>query len=72
MPECFALRKGRCTVLVVRKCQGEECPFYKTPEQYAADQQQALERIQALEPERRAYLMGKYELGQPQKEVVNS
>lgn len=63
MPECFALRKGRCTVLVVRKCQGEECPFYKTPEQYAADQQQALERIQALDPEvqehiRRTYLSG--------------
>lgn len=51
MPECFALRKGRCTVLVVRKCQGEECPFFKTPEQYAADQQQALEQFTFLRDE---------------------
>lgn len=72
MPKCFALRRDRCTVLVVRRCQGEDCPFFKTKEQFDMDQQQALERIQSLEPERRAYLMGKYGLGQPKKEVVSS
>lgn len=68
MHECFALREGCCTVLVVSKCQGEDCPFSKTAEQFDQGQQQALERIQSLEPDRRAYLMGKYGL---QTEMVS-
>ena len=60
MHECFALRDGRCKALVVRKCQGATCPFFKTEEQYAADQQRALERFQSLESGWRTYLKGKY------------
>ena len=81
MLECFALSEGRCTVLVVRECQGEECqgeecqgeecPFYKTPEQYVADQQQALERIYSLGPELREYLLAKYHGGEESEGVAD-
>lgn len=46
---CFALRKGRCTVLNVKKCGGLSCSFYKTEAQYNEDRQKAFKKIGSLD-----------------------
>lgn len=43
---CFALRKGKCSVLTVKTCEG--CGFYKTMKQYKNDQRKALKRLTSL------------------------
>ena len=49
---CFALAKdGRCRVLTVGMCQGENCPFYKTQAQFDHDRDQARESIRRLSDE---------------------
>ncbi|MDF2672434.1 MAG: hypothetical protein K0R09_699 [Clostridiales bacterium] len=46
---CFALRKGRCTVLNVKKCGESSCRFFKTEVQFKEDRQKAFKRISSLD-----------------------
>ena len=47
--DCFAYRNKRCTILTIKKCEGPECVFYKTKEQFDLDQEKAMERILSLD-----------------------
>jgi hypothetical protein len=49
--DCFAYRNKRCTILTIKKCEGEKCPFYKTKEQFKLGQEKAMERILTLDKE---------------------
>ena len=46
---CFGLKNGKCKVLKEEKCEGCDCGFYKTKEQYHKDRQKALERLRSLD-----------------------
>ena len=39
MGDCFAYRNKSCTILTIKKCEGPECVFYKTKEQFELDQE---------------------------------
>lgn len=45
MTDCFALKGKRCTVLNVRECQGQSCPFYKTTGQQQYDAHEAMDKL---------------------------
>jgi hypothetical protein len=48
---CFAAmptREKGCLALNVSKCNGTDCPFYKTPEQVAAGRRKAKERLKRI------------------------
>ncbi|SHH58940.1 hypothetical protein SAMN02745207_01623 [Clostridium grantii DSM 8605] len=47
--DCFAIRKGRCTVLNVQKCVGSKCSFCKTRTQFQQDREKALKRISTFD-----------------------
>ena len=58
---CFALAAdGRCRVLTVGMCQGENCPFYKAQAQFDHDRDQAKESILRLSDEDRTWIAEKY------------
>jgi hypothetical protein len=58
MQDCFAYKNNRCIALKVKQCKG--CSFYKTKEQCLIDQQKALERIRALDKDKRDYIIKTY------------
>lgn len=58
MEDCFAYKRNGCIALKVIKCEG--CSFYKTKEQHQLDQQKALDRIRALDTDRRDYIIKTY------------
>ena len=47
--DCFAYKNRRCLVLTITKCQGMECPFYKTAKQAEEDEGKAMKRILSLD-----------------------
>lgn len=47
--ECFALRRGRCSVLNVKKCNDSDCSFFKTEAQLKEDRKKALKHISSLD-----------------------
>lgn len=56
-PTCFAARGELCSALMVNKCDGPACPFYKTQKQFQEDRWKAekrLERISGKNPVGRA------------------
>ena len=57
---CFAYNKGKCNVLKVKKCQGEECPFFKTRNQIEEDKKKVLRRINSLDPALKRNIMELY------------
>jgi hypothetical protein len=58
--ECFALRKGRCTALNVKKCEGSSCSFYKTEEQYKEGREKAIKRINSLDQVTKGHILETY------------
>jgi hypothetical protein len=67
MRDCFAHRRGSCTALKVKKCEG--CSFYKTKEQFELDQQRSMKRILSLGAEQREYIINTYYKGQLEVEA---
>ena len=66
MTPCFAVRNERCGALRIGICKSPEtCNFYKTPEQYREDRQNALERILCLDRSYRDAIANKYALKIP-------
>lgn len=47
--DCFASRKGKCSVLNISKCKGLSCGFYKTEVQVREGKIKAFERIKTLD-----------------------
>ena len=61
MGKCFALRQdGRCSVLTVKLCTPETCPFYKTEAKDAEDRNAAMDRLAAMDGIDQDYLSEKY------------
>jgi len=46
---CFALRKGKCSVLNVKKCDELSCSFYKTKQQLQQEKHLTFKRIKTLD-----------------------
>ena len=67
MEDCFAYRRGSCTALKVKTCEG--CSFYKTKEQFELDQQRAMNRILSLGAEQREHIINTYYKGQLEVEA---
>jgi len=63
MKDCFAYKNRGCTILKVNKCQGPECPFYKTKGQYKLDQKKAMKRILSLDKELQVHINETYYSG---------
>lgn len=64
--KCFAevVNRGKCSILILSKCQGHEnCSMFKTEEQAAIDRQKAYERIAKLPLIRQEYIAGAYYSG---------
>jgi hypothetical protein len=58
--DCFAYKNKRCTILKSNKCEGTECGFYKTQEEFKLGQKKALERILSLNKDKRDYIIETY------------
>jgi len=56
--KCFALKEGKCTALIKRKCEG--CSFYKTIQHAKKEREKALKHIKSLEKDMREYILSKY------------
>jgi hypothetical protein len=62
---CFANKNGKCAVLTVGKCaEVFDCVYYKTTQQFAADQQAAFRRLSSLAPEYQRHIAGVYRKGE--------
>lgn len=46
---CFALRKGKCSILNVEKCESSGCSFYKTEVEVKEGRENAMARIRSLD-----------------------
>ncbi|RMD03223.1 hypothetical protein D9O40_03520 [Clostridium autoethanogenum] len=46
---CFALRRGKCSILDVKKCEGSDCNFYKTEAQVKKERKKVFGRIKTLD-----------------------
>lgn len=46
---CFALRKGKCSVLNIKKCDELSCSFYKTKQQLQQEKKLTFKRIKSLD-----------------------
>ena len=58
--DCFGYKNRRCTVLKSRKCEGIQCGFYKTNEEYELGRERALERINSLDDATRRNIIETY------------
>lgn len=58
--QCFAYRNGKCKVLKVKKCEGENCSFFKTKDQVDEDQKKVFRRINSLDSATRRNIMDLY------------
>lgn len=57
---CFAYKNNKCSILELRKCEGTDCGFYKTHEEFKLGQKKALERILSLDKDKRDYIIETY------------
>jgi hypothetical protein len=57
---CFSYRGGKCKILKVKKCQVENCSFFKTKAQAEEDQKKAFRRIKTLDPAVKRSIMELY------------
>jgi len=61
---CFALSENnRCKVLIVVKCPGTSCSFYKTPEQAAESRRKANARLTSLDEVYQKHIAATYYRG---------
>jgi hypothetical protein len=58
--DCFAYKNNKCTILKSNKCEGTECGFYKTKDEFKLGQKKALERILSLDKQKRDYIIETY------------
>jgi hypothetical protein len=47
--DCFAYKNKKCSILKSRKCEGTQCGFFKTKDEFELGQKKALERILSLD-----------------------
>lgn len=57
---CFAYKNGRCKILTVKKCEGEQCSFLKTASQVEEDKKNVFRRIKSLDEATRKHIMELY------------
>lgn len=57
---CFALRKGKCSVLNVKKCDELSCCFYKTKQQLQQEKQLTFKRIKTLDKSTQLHIAESY------------
>ncbi|MFU0824078.1 hypothetical protein [Clostridium sp.] len=57
---CFAYKNKRCIILKSNRCEGTDCGFYKTKEEFKLGQKKALERILSLNKDKRDYIIETY------------
>lgn len=59
--KCFGGKgKSGCEMLVVRKCPGDCCSYFKTEVQHQSDMQKALRRLASLDKENQEFIADKY------------
>ncbi|MBZ4669576.1 MAG: hypothetical protein JG775_2731 [Defluviitaleaceae bacterium] len=58
--ECFAYKNKKCSILKSNKCEGIDCGFFKTKEEFKLGQKKALERILSLDKDKRDYINETY------------
>lgn len=61
--KCFAFdpsRQNGCAALIVYKCLGEKCAFFKTPGQALEGKRKRYARIASLDEMTQEYIAGKY------------
>jgi len=62
--KCFGGRgKNGCKILVVKKCPGDSCSFFKTKAEYRSGRLKAFRRLAGLDKEYQSYIAGKYYRG---------
>lgn len=62
--KCFGGKgKNGCEILIVRKCPGDSCSYFKTEVQQKSDTQKALRRLASLDKEHQDYIADKYYSG---------
>jgi hypothetical protein len=62
--KCFgANRKNNCEVLVVGKCPGDSCSFFKTKAEYRSGRLKAFRRLAGLDKEYQLCIAEKYYRG---------
>ncbi|MBC8580166.1 hypothetical protein [Zhenhengia yiwuensis] len=59
MKNCFAIKRGKCTALKYKVCEG--CSFYKTKAQLKKEQEKTRRRIAQLDNHTQAYITDKYD-----------
>ncbi|SHJ77575.1 hypothetical protein [Paramaledivibacter caminithermalis] len=58
--DCFAYKNKKCTILKLNKCEGIDCGFFKTKEEFKLGQKKAIERILSLDKDKRDYIIETY------------
>lgn len=58
--KCFGYRNGKCSVLKVKKCEGDSCSFFKTKVQASEDQKKVFRRVNSLDPAAKKNIMDLY------------
>jgi hypothetical protein len=67
---CDTSYPNGCSALIVYKCPGRRCPFYRTPARALASIRRANARLASLDQTTQEYIAGKYYDGRmPWKEV---
>ena len=62
--KCFGGRgKNGCKILVVKKCPGDTCSFFKTKAEYRSGRLKTFRRLAGLDKEYQSYIAGKYYRG---------
>ncbi|HAS04383.1 MAG TPA: hypothetical protein DCR71_01275 [Dehalococcoidia bacterium] len=62
--KCFGARgKNGCKILVVKKCPGTSCSYFKTKAEYRSGRLKAFRRLAGLDKEYQSYIAGKYYRG---------
>ncbi len=57
---CFALKKGKCSVLNVKKCDELSCSFYKTKQQLQQEKHLTFKRIKTLDKSTQLHIAESY------------
>ncbi|MFX4263107.1 hypothetical protein ACOBQJ_13045 [Pelotomaculum propionicicum] len=62
--KCFGGKgKNGCEILVVRKCPGDSCSYFKTKYQHQTDIGKTLKLLASLDKEHQQYIADKYYRG---------
>ncbi|WP_394870331.1 hypothetical protein [Clostridium butyricum] len=56
----YCLKDSRCTILNVRKCNVEQCSFYKNKEQLNEEINKSWTRLNMLDKTAQSYISNKY------------